>query len=61
MTQGTQMSALGQPGGIGWGGRWEALAGWRRYMSAYGRFIMMLGKIIIIIINHNIIKYLSSN
>ena len=44
MTQGTQMSALGQPGGTGWGGKWEDLSGWRGHMYAYRRFILMIGK-----------------
>ena len=48
------MSALGQPGGTGWGGRWEGLSGWREHMYAYRRFIVMIGKKKKK--NHNIVK-----
>ena len=30
MKEGTQAGALGQPRGMGWGGRWERGSGWGR-------------------------------
>ena len=34
MAQETQTGALCQPGGVGWGGRWERASGGRGYMYA---------------------------
>ena len=36
MAQETQTGALYQPGGVGWGGRWEGSPKGRGYMSTYG-------------------------
>ena len=35
--------ALGQPRGIGWGGRWYGGSGWRGHVYTYGRFILIYG------------------
>ena len=32
MTQKNSNGALEQPGGVGWGGRWEGGSRWRRHM-----------------------------
>ena len=36
MAQETQAGALYQPGGVGWGGRWEVVSKGRAYMYTYG-------------------------
>ena len=47
--------ALGQPWGMGWGGRWEGFQD-GGYMYTHGWFMSMYGK------NHyNIVKWLASN
>ena len=47
---------LGQPRGIGWGGRWEGGSGWGIHMYPCGWFMLMYGKK-----HHNIAKSFSSN
>ena len=39
MIQGTQMEALQQPRGMGWGGRWEGGSRGKRHMYIYGWFM----------------------
>jgi len=36
MAQETQTGALCQPGGVGWGGRWEGVSKGREYVYTYG-------------------------
>ena len=38
MAQETQIGVLCQPGGVGWGGRWEGVSVGRGYMHSYGWF-----------------------
>ena len=40
MAQETQTGALYQPGGVGWGGRWEGASKGKGYMYTYGRFML---------------------
>ena len=42
---------LGQPRGMGWGGRWEWGSGWEGHMYTHGWFMLMYGKN-----HHNIVK-----
>ena len=35
MKQGTQTGALGQPRGMGWGGRWERGSGWGTHVHPW--------------------------
>ena len=51
MSRGVQPSALGTPGGVGWG---EAVggSGRRRYVCTCGRFMLMYGRS-----QHNIVKH----
>ena len=49
-------SALWQPRGVGWGGRWEGGSRGRRHMYTCGWFMLMYGRN-----QHNIVKQLSSN
>ena len=37
-------SALGQPRGIGWEGRWAGGSGWGGHMYTCGPFMLMYGK-----------------
>ena len=41
---GTQTSALYQPRGVGWGGRWEGCSRGRGQMYTYGWFMLMSGR-----------------
>ena len=53
---GAQPGALGQPRGVGQGGRWGGGSGVKGHRYTYGWFMLMFGRN-----QHNIIKRLSSN
>ena len=55
VTQGPQASALWQPRGVWWGGRWEEGLGRRGYMYTCGWFMLMYGRN-----QYNIVKQLPS-
>ena len=40
LDQETQIGALYQPRGVGWGERWEGVSKHRRYMYIYGLFML---------------------
>ena len=52
---GSTPSALWQPRGVGWGGRWEGGARARSYMNTCGWFMLIYGRN-----QYNIVKQLSS-
>ena len=49
-------SALWQPRGVGWGGRWGGVSRGSGHMYTYGWFMLMYGRN-----QYNVIKQLSSN
>ena len=56
MMQGAQPSALWQPRGEGWGGRWEGPSRRKGNMYTYGWFMLMYGRN-----QHNIVRQFSIN
>ena len=42
--QETQRGALYQPGGVGWGERWEGVSRWRGHKYTYGWFMLSFDK-----------------
>ena len=56
MPQETLNRALYQPGGVGWGGRWEGSSKERGYTYTYGRFMLWFDRK-----QQNSVKQLSFN
>ena len=56
MSQGTQIGALYQPIGVGWGGRWEGGSNGRACMYTYDWFILRFDRK-----QQNSVKQLSFN
>ena len=56
MSQGTQMGAVYQPTGVGWGGRWKGDSKGRGYMYTYDWFMLRFDRE-----QQNSVKQLSFN